>query len=66
MHNFAQTSADRGTRRFRSLLKKSFIICIKQNRATLGVTQEVIVNYVMHEGQIQYVDSHRHDFRQYN
>ena len=52
MHNFAQTSADRGTR-FRSLLKKSFIICIKQNRATLGVTQEVIVNYVMHEGQIQ-------------
>ena len=52
MHNFAQTSADRGTRGFRSLLKKSFIICIKQNRATLGVTQ-VRVNYVMHEGQIQ-------------
>lgn len=64
--NYAQFCPDRGTRRFRSLLKKSFIICIKQNRATLGVTQEVIVNYVMHEGQIQYVDSHRHDFRQYN
>ena len=53
MHNFAQTSADRGTRRFRSLLEKSFTMCIKQNRATLGVTQKVIINYVMHEGQIQ-------------
>ena len=52
MDNFAQTSADRGTR-FRSLLEKSFTMCIKQNRATLGVTQKVIINYVMHEGQIQ-------------
>ena len=53
--NYGQFCPDISRSRYEeiSLLEKSFTMCIKQNRATLGVTQKVIINYVMHEGQIQ-------------